>query len=203
MREGVDGARIYQPLKGTDFISLAASYVLEHDYFFDTSSPAQFDQAALGVGKNNLDYNTQWAQPTAINGHADTPPLGTGPLINKGSTPGFNQGNDSFGGGLEGNFWALHPNPVVFGQIRGASKFSLTDKLTFTFDPSFFLHPGQRRRGVRHCRERPSLEGQQPHLARRRPEPRWRYAGHGQPLRPEQHQHSSLPHLVLAPLRYG
>jgi iron complex outermembrane receptor protein len=137
MREGLD-FRIYQPLKGSDFVSLSGSYVLEHDYFYDTSSAAQFDQAALGVGKNNLDYNNQWAPPSAINGHADTPPLGTGPLINKGSTPGFNQGNDPFGDGLEGNYWALHPNPVIFAQIRGASHYTLTDKLSFTFDPSFF-----------------------------------------------------------------
>jgi iron complex outermembrane receptor protein len=137
MREGLD-FRVYQPLKGSDFVSLAGSYVVEHDYFYESSSAAQFDQAALGVGKNNLDYNTQWAPPTARPGVADTPPLGTGPLINKGSTPGFNQGNDPYGDGLEGNYWALHPNPVIFGQIRGTSKFSLTDKLTFTFDPSFF-----------------------------------------------------------------
>jgi len=137
MKEGID-ARIYQPLKGTDFVSLSASYTVEHNYFYDTSSPAQFDQAALGVGKNNLDYNTFWAPPTARAGVVDTPPMGTGPLINKGSTPGFNQGNDPFGGGLEGNYWALHPNPVIFGTIRGASKFSITDNLTFTFDPSFF-----------------------------------------------------------------
>jgi len=137
MKEGFD-FRIYQPLKGSDFVSVSTSFLLEHDYFYDTSSPAQFDQAALGVGKNNLDYNTQWAPPTARNGLVDTPPFGTGPLINKGSTPGFNQGNDPFGDGLEGNFWAVHPNPVVFGTIRGTSKFSLTDKLTLTVDPSFF-----------------------------------------------------------------
>lgn len=137
MREGLD-ARIYQPLKGSDFVSLAASYVVEHDYFYQTSSPAQFDQAALGVGKNNLDYNNQWAPPTARPGVVDTVPLGTGPLINKGSTPGFNQGNDSFGGGLEGNFWATHPNPVIFGQIRGQSHWTLNDHVSFTFDPSFF-----------------------------------------------------------------
>ncbi len=137
MKEGFD-LRIYQPLKGTDFVSLSAGFLVEHDYFYDTSSPAQFNQPAQGVGKNNLDYNNQWAPPTAINGHADTPPLGTGPLINGGSTPGFDQGNDSFGDGLEGNFWALHPNPVIFGTIRGTSKFSLNDQVTFTFDPSFF-----------------------------------------------------------------
>jgi iron complex outermembrane receptor protein len=137
MKEGFD-ARVYQPLKGSDFMSLAASYTVEHNYFYDTSSPAQFDQPQFGIGKNNLDFNTVWVPPTAINGHADTPPLGTGPAINKGSSPGLEQGNDPFGGGLEGNFWALHPNPVIFGTIRGSSKFSLTDRLTFTFDPSFF-----------------------------------------------------------------
>lgn len=137
MKEGFD-ARLYQPLKGTDFMSLAAGFLLEHDYFYDTSSPAQFAQSALGVGKNNLDYNTQWVPLTAHAGVADTLPMGTGPLINKGSTPGFNQGNDPYGDGLDGNYWALHPNPVLFGTIRGNSKFSLTDKLTFTFDPSFF-----------------------------------------------------------------
>src|SRR6202000_346531 len=39
---------------------------------------------------------------------------------------------------LEGNYWALHPNPVIFGTIRGTSKFSIGDKLTFTCDPSCF-----------------------------------------------------------------
>ena len=27
---------------------------------------------------------------------------------------------------------------MIFGTIRGTSKFSINDKLTFTFDPSFF-----------------------------------------------------------------
>ncbi|HEX2816320.1 MAG TPA: TonB-dependent receptor, partial [Phenylobacterium sp.] len=136
MKEGFD-ARIYQPLKGTDFMSLAASYVLEHDYFYDGSSIAQFAQSALGAGKNNLDYNTQWSVPTARAGVVDTPLATAGPLINAGGAPGFLQGSAG-ASGLDGNFWALHPNPVVFGTIRGTSKFSLTDKVTFTFDPSFF-----------------------------------------------------------------
>jgi iron complex outermembrane receptor protein len=137
MKEGID-ARIYQPLKGSDFVSLAASYVLEHNYFYNTSSPAQFDQPQFGIGKNNIDYNSIWVAPTARGGVVDTPPLGTGPAINKGSFPGLEQGNDPFGGGLEGNYWGLHPNPVIFGTIRGTSKYSINDKLTFTFDPSFF-----------------------------------------------------------------
>ena len=134
MKEGFD-ARIYQPLKGSDFISLAASYSLEHDYFYDGSSYAQFSQP--GLSKSTLDYNTQWSVPTAVAGKADTPLASCGTLINSGCLAGFQQGSAG-ASGLDGNFWATHPNPVIFGTIRGGSKFSLTDKLTFTFDPSFF-----------------------------------------------------------------
>ena len=88
------------------------------------------------------------AMPSAINGHADTPPMGAGPLINKGSTPGFNQGNDPFGDGLGRQLLGAAPQSGdLRHQIRGASHFTLTDKLSFTFDPSLvLLHPGQRRR---------------------------------------------------------
>jgi iron complex outermembrane recepter protein len=134
MKEGFD-ARIYQPLKGSDFVSLAASYVLEHNYFYQSSSPAQFAQP--GVTKGTIDYNNQWAVPTARGGVVDTPQTVAGTLINGGSIPGFEQGSAG-ATGLNGNFWATHPNPVIFGTIRGASKFSLNDKVTFTFDPSFF-----------------------------------------------------------------
>jgi iron complex outermembrane receptor protein len=138
MKEGFD-FRVYQPLKGSDFVSLAGSYVLEHSYFYQSSSPAQFAQGG-GVSKSTIDYNNVWSVPTAVNGQVDTPLLiapGGGPLINRGSFPDFQQGSAG-ASGLDGNFWATHPNPVVFATIRGQSKFSLTDKLTFTFDPSFF-----------------------------------------------------------------
>jgi iron complex outermembrane receptor protein len=134
MKEGFD-ARIYQPLKGSDFVSLAASYVLEHDYFYDGSSLAQFAQP--GLSKSTLDYNTQWSVPTAVAGKADVPLASCGTLINNGCLNGFQQGSAG-ATGLDGNFWATHPNPVIFGTIRGTSKFSLTDSVTFTFDPSFF-----------------------------------------------------------------
>jgi iron complex outermembrane receptor protein len=138
MKEGFDW-RIYQPLKGSDFVSLAGSYVLEHSYFYQSSSPAQFAQGG-GVSKSTIDYNNAWSVPTAVNGVADTPLAiapGGGPLLNRGSFPDFQQGSAG-ASGLDGNYWATHPNPVIFGTIRGQSKFSLTDKLTFTFDPSFF-----------------------------------------------------------------
>lgn len=134
MKEGFD-ARIYQPLKGSDFVSLAASYVLEHNYFYQSASPAQFAQP--GVSKSTIDYNNQWAVPTARGGVVDTPQTVAGTLINGGSIPGFQQGSAG-ASGLDGNFWATHPNPVIFGTIRGGSKFSINDKLSVTFDPSFF-----------------------------------------------------------------
>ena len=134
LKEGWD-ARIYQPLKGTDFVSLAASYVLEHDYFYQSSSPAQFAQA--GVSKSTIDYNNGWSVPTATPGVADVPLAKCGALINGGCGPDFLQGSAG-ASGLDGNFWATHPNPVIFGTIRGASKFTFADKFTFTFDPSFF-----------------------------------------------------------------
>jgi iron complex outermembrane receptor protein len=135
MKEGFD-FRVYQPLKGSDFVSLAGSYVLEHSYFYQSSSPAQFAQP--GVSKSTLDYNNVWSVPTAVNGVADVPLAKAGNLINGGSIPDFEQGSAG-ATGLDGNYWATHPNPVIFGTIRGASKFSLTDKITFTFDPSFFF----------------------------------------------------------------
>ncbi len=126
MKEGFD-ARIYQPLKGSDFVSLASSLVVEHDYFYESSSPAQFAQ----FGKNTLDYNTQWIAPTALPGVVDKPATGSA------VAPGQEQGSAG-ASGYDGNYWGLHPNPDIFGTIRGQSKFSLTDQLTFTFDPSFF-----------------------------------------------------------------
>jgi iron complex outermembrane receptor protein len=135
MKEGFD-FRIYQPLKGSDFVSLAGSYVLEHSYFYQSSSPAQFAQP--GVSKSTLDYNNLWSVPTAVNGVADVPLAKAGNLINGGSIPDFEQGSAG-SSGLDGNYWATHPNPVIFGTIRGASKFSINDKLTLTFDPSFFF----------------------------------------------------------------
>lgn len=119
-RIGVDG-KIYQPVGDNDFISLAYTYVKERSYFYESSSPSQFAQFGTSI-----DYNTQWAVPTVTPGKADG--IG-GP--SSGTSPGFEQGNDS-------NFWALHPNPVDFGDIRIQSKWDLSHNVTFTFDPSFF-----------------------------------------------------------------
>ncbi|MES1200158.1 MAG: TonB-dependent receptor [Pseudomonadota bacterium] len=115
-RFGVDG-RIYQPLSGSDFLSVALSWASDRPYFYQSGARSQL--ATIG---NDFDYNPAWGVPTVRPGVADAIANGTG---------AYSAINDT-------NYWALHPNPVDFGQIRGQSRFSLTDHLTFTFDPSFF-----------------------------------------------------------------
>jgi len=118
-RFGLDG-RIFQPLgAGADFISAAFTYASNRPYFYESSSKAQFAQFGP-----NIDFNTQWAVPTATPGHAD------GVVPTSASAPGFEQGNDSF-------FWKVHPNPVDFGDLRVQSRFDLTRSLTLTVDPYF------------------------------------------------------------------
>ena len=119
-RWGVDG-RIYQPLNGNDFISLAYTYASDRAYFYQSSSFAQI--ATYG---RSIDYNTQWLAPTFTNGVADN-----GGIPAAASAPGFEQGNDS-------NFWKLHQNPVDFGDLRGQSRFDLSHGVTLTVDPYFF-----------------------------------------------------------------
>lgn len=118
-RWGFDG-RLYQPIANDGFLSLSFTYASDRPDFYYSASPAQLAQYG-----RNFDYNTQWAVPTAVKGVADivATPVGTG-AVNQ-------AGNDS-------NYYALHPNPVDFGSIRGQSKFNLAHNLTFTFDPSFF-----------------------------------------------------------------
>lgn len=119
-RWGVDG-RFYQPLNGSDFLSVAYTYASDRTYFYQSSSLAQIAQFG-----RSIDYNTQWAVPVATG----APPT-YGTIPGSASAPGFEQGSDS-------NFWKLHPNPVDFGDIRGQSRFDLSHGVTLTVDPYFF-----------------------------------------------------------------
>jgi iron complex outermembrane receptor protein len=118
-RWGVDG-KVYQPLKGTDFMSVGFTWVSERTYFYESDSLSQISQYG-----RSIDYNTGWAVPTAVDGQADKVPPAAA------SSPGFEQGGDS-------NFWKLHPNPVDFGDIRGQSRFELLPGVTLTVDPYLF-----------------------------------------------------------------
>jgi iron complex outermembrane receptor protein len=134
-REGFEG-RIYQPLRDKDFISIAGTWVSERSYFYESSSLAQY--ALFGYG---IDWNTQWAVPGVNAGKADT----SGPNVN--AQPGFEQAPIPTTPGSSSNaapantgqgFWATHPNPVDFGDIRVQSRFDLSHGFTLTFDPYFF-----------------------------------------------------------------
>jgi iron complex outermembrane receptor protein len=134
-REGFEG-KIYQPLRDKDFISVSGTWVSERSYFYEDSSLAQYSLFGYGI-----DYNTQWAIPSVTPGKADT----SGPLVN--AQPGFQQapipttpGNPSNAAAANTGqgFWADHPNPVDFGDVRVQSRFDLSHGFTFTFDPYFF-----------------------------------------------------------------
>lgn len=118
-RVGFDG-RLYQQLKGDDFLSAAFTYTSDRAYFYQSSSRAQFNQYG-----NKIDWNTTWVQPTAVAGSAD------GVVPSAPAAPGQVQGNDS-------NFWKLHPNPVDFFDLRAQSRFTLLNNLILTVDPYFF-----------------------------------------------------------------
>ena len=117
---GTDG-KIYQPLKGDDFVALAYTWQQNRPYFYESDSYSQINQFG-----RSIDYNTQWAVPTAVTGSAD----GIAPAVYP-TAPGFEQGNDA-------NYWKLHPNPVDFGDLRGSSRFDLTHGFTLTVDPYLF-----------------------------------------------------------------
>jgi iron complex outermembrane receptor protein len=121
-RKGAD-FRVYQPLRDKDFISVAGTFNKLRAYFYESSSLAQYAQFG-----NHLDYNTQWGVPTVRAGVADG--IG-GPAT--ATAPGFLQGGDASQG-----FWAYHPNPVDFGDLRIQSRFDLSHNFTLTFDPYFF-----------------------------------------------------------------
>lgn len=128
IRRGLDG-RVYQPLGDKGFLSLAANWASNRPIFY--FSAARSDLAKFG---KDFDYNPVWIPQTARPGVVDTPPsVPTGAAAIAAGLPA----NAGQAGG-ETNYWALHPNPVDFGQIRGSSLYHITDKLTFTFDPSWF-----------------------------------------------------------------
>jgi iron complex outermembrane receptor protein len=111
-RQGLDAA-VYQPLSGKDFIKIAGTYVEERADFYYSASKANLAQFG-----DKFDYN-QFFIPISATTPTSVP------------AAGGEAGGDT-------NFYALHPNPVNFGDVRGQSYFDLTDKLHFTFDPSYF-----------------------------------------------------------------
>jgi iron complex outermembrane receptor protein len=111
-------ARLYQPLAGSDFMSLSVHFNRNRNNFYRQGSFAEW-AAAGGDNLSNIDTCVRDA-PTA--GVADND--GSGSSSNNAQPASCT------------NYYGLRINPSNTGNIRGQSRFSLTDSLTFTFDPA-------------------------------------------------------------------
>ena len=107
--------RIYQPLSGSDFLSVAGIYVQERQFPAFRLTRAQI--ASLGYWY--FGDNPSWTPEVARPGLADAIPTG-GPS------------------GSDASFYGLFPNPVDFMSIRGQSHFTLAKNLVLTVDPTLF-----------------------------------------------------------------
>jgi len=108
--------RIYQPLSGDDFLSLAGIFVRERQYPAFRLNPTQL----ATLPKFFFGDNSTFVPETATPGVADLIPSNAGPA------------------GADSNFYKLFPNPVDFGSLRGQSRFTLAKNLILTVDPSLY-----------------------------------------------------------------
>ena len=103
-------ARIYQEIGSNgDFISVAAHYNRNRNNFLRRLTLAQFQATP------DLDYDSTCVR----------------------TTPGFNTVQNESATPSCANFVGVNINPSNTANIRGQSRFTLSDRLTFTFDPSF------------------------------------------------------------------
>jgi iron complex outermembrane receptor protein len=115
-------ARFYQPLGDNgDFLSLAFHYNENRNAFYRNITLAQW------LADPETENDRSCTLPTPVNGTAQN--AGTGSTIVRydGST----------GTGSCTNYYELRNNPSNTGNIRGQSRFTLTDNLVLTIDPSF------------------------------------------------------------------
>ncbi|MGE0741271.1 MAG: TonB-dependent receptor [Hyphomonadaceae bacterium] len=110
-------ARLYHPLEGDDFVSVAFFYNQGRNNFFRRFSMAQFNAGTEPVNITNCARDL----PTA--GVADNDGAGNS---NVNTDPASCT-----------NYYNLRFNPVDVANIRAQSRFSLTDSVTLTVDPSF------------------------------------------------------------------
>ena len=133
-RWNVNG-KIYQPLRGDDFIAISGLYTEERQYPAFNLSTAQRN----AYGRFYYGDNYTWVVPTPTAGKQDTYPTGIGTGTNTLPgylIPGTTPGTVSYS--ANSNYYGLFDNPVNFGILHGQSKFTLLKGLTFTFDPSIF-----------------------------------------------------------------
>ncbi|MDO8297432.1 MAG: TonB-dependent receptor [Caulobacter sp.] len=115
-------ARIYQPLGDNgDFLSLAFHYNENRNAFYRNITLAQW------LADPETENDRSCTLPTPVNGTAQNALTGSAIVRYDGST----------GTGSCTSYYELRNNPSNTGNIRGQSKFTLTDNLVLTVDPSF------------------------------------------------------------------
>ena len=111
-------ARIYQPLGDNgDFLSLSGNWNENRNNNYlgpnlGTATGSILPQVETDPRGWDVDFDTTYIAPTFRNGVADNDANGT-------------------------NYWGLRVNPSNTGSIRGQSRFTLSDSLVLTMDPSF------------------------------------------------------------------
>jgi iron complex outermembrane recepter protein len=118
LRRDQFNARVWQPVRENDFISVGFTYLKSRNHAYRSASAADYRVNGLGY-----DYNAAYV--------ADAPTPGVADNDNAGSSS--NPLNPAAGG----NYYNLRINPTDQAMIRGQSLFHITDRLRLTIDPSF------------------------------------------------------------------
>lgn len=116
-------AKIYQPLGGDDFISIAAHYNRNRNAFYNNFA----NVAQLNAGGPFPENDAACTPPAGVNGTVQNESTGSVRVLSTGATAT----------GSCTNFYGIRINPSDTGNIRINSKFTLSDNLTLTVDPSF------------------------------------------------------------------
>ena len=137
-------ARIYQPLGGRDFISIAAHYNENRNNFFG-SVPLRLD-LTQGAGASSPTapriVGGQSSNRFPLNNDEREYDINFPCTTNTAARPGLADNPAAApaaptAGGSCGTEFDRRYNPSNTGNIRGASRFTLSDSLTLTVDPSY------------------------------------------------------------------
>lgn len=121
-------AKIYQPLGGDDFISIAGHYNENRNNSYRNGSKEQI--AFYGY---DYDFNGVCNRDEATAGVADD----DGAVL-VGNDPRYlSSGDNPINPSACSNYWGVRINPSDTGNIRIQSSFALTDSIRLTVDPSY------------------------------------------------------------------
>jgi iron complex outermembrane recepter protein len=124
--------RVYQPLAGNDFISIGGHFNRNRNNFYRNLNLAQIN-ADFRDGRFDYDNNAVCTRPTFVNGTAQSEAATNQPSTAIPTNLTTLTGLDT----SCTNYYGVRINPSDTGNVRINGKFSLSDSLTFTVDPSF------------------------------------------------------------------